>query len=291
LKKNVPFPLFSVLNHIFIGLMALMCIAPLIHILAVSFSSQAAANANIVYFWPVEFTFKAYEKTFNNSNFLTSMWIAVQRTVLGTVVTMLLITMAGYALSKDKTQFRGRTFFIWYFIFTMLFYGGVIPSYIVIQKLGLLNKMAALILPGAVAVFSMILLINFFKAIPKELEEASLIDGAGHFKTLFLIYFPLSLPAVATLSLFSMVYHWNSWFDGLIYMTDYRQYPLSTFLQTIVIQKDFSKLGMNIKDVKIISERTLRASQIFIGMLPIMLVYPFLQRFFVKGIILGAVKE
>jgi putative aldouronate transport system permease protein len=289
--RTVSYRIFSVLNNTFIGMLALVCIAPLLHILAVSFSSKAAANANIVYFWPVDFTLNAYAKSFNNSNVLIAIWIAVKRTVLGTVLTMLLISTASYALSKETHRFRGRNFFVWYFLFTMLFGGGVIPSYIVIQKLGLLNSLAALVLPGAVSVFSMILLINFFRAIPKELEEASLIDGAGHFKTLFLIYIPLSMPAIATLALFSMVYHWNSWFDGLIYMTDYRKYPLSTFLQTVVVQKDFSKLAVNIKDVQSISERTLRASQIFIGTLPILLVYPFLQRFFVKGIILGAVKE
>lgn len=115
--------------------------------------------------------------------------------------------------------------------------------------------MFALILPGAVAVFSLILLINFFRSIPKELEEAALIDGAGQFRTLFAIYIPLSMPSIATFSLFSMVYHWNSWFDGLLYMTDYRKYPLSSFLQTIVVAKDFTKVNMNVSDLKTISER------------------------------------
>ena len=290
-SKSISYRVFTVFNYMVIGFLALMCIAPLIHILAVSFSSKAASNANLVYLWPVEFTVSSYAKTFSNSNFIMSIWIAIERTVLGTMLTMVLISMAGYALSKDNKQYRGRTFFVWYFLFTMLFGGGLIPSYIVVQKLGLLNSMFALILPGAVAVFSLILLINFFRSIPKELEEAALIDGAGQFRTLFAIYIPLSMPSIATLYLFSMVYHWNSWFDGLLYMTDYRNYPLSSFLQTIVVAKDFTKVNMNVSDLKSISERSLRASQIIIGAFPILLVYPFLQKFFVKGIILGGVKE
>lgn len=290
-SKSISYRVFTVLNYTFIGVLALICVAPLIHILAVSFSSKAASNANLVYLWPVEFTISSYAKTFTNGNFIVSIWIAIQRTVLGTLLTMILISMAGYALSKDNKQYRGRTFFAWYFLFTMLFGGGLIPSYIVVQKLGLLNSMLALILPGAVAVFSLILLINFFRSIPKELEDAALIDGAGQFRTLFSIYILLSMPSIATLSLFSMVYHWNSWFDGLLYMTDYRKYPLSSFLQTIVVAKDFTKVNMNVSDLKSISERSLRASQIIIGAFPILLVYPFLQKFFVKGIILGGVKE
>ncbi|QJD87153.1 carbohydrate ABC transporter permease [Cohnella herbarum] len=289
--QSVSYRVFTVFNYTFVGLLALLCIAPLLHILAVSFSSKAAASANLVYFWPVDFTVGSYAKTFGNNNFLISIWIAIQRTVLGTALTMILIAMAAYALSKDNKPYRGRTFFAWYFLFTMLFGGGLIPSYIVVQKLGLLNSLFALILPGAVAVFSLILLINFFRSIPKELEEAALIDGAGQFRTLFTIYIPLSMPAIATLSLFSMVYHWNSWFDGLIYMTDYRKYPLSSFLQTIVVAKDFTKINMDVSELKNISERSLRASQIIIGAVPILFVYPFLQRFFVKGIILGGVKE
>ncbi|MOA08526.1 Inner membrane ABC transporter permease protein YcjP [compost metagenome] len=173
----------------------------------------------------------------------------------------------------------------------MLFSGGLVPFYILIQKLNMMNTLWVLIVPGAVSVWNMILLLNFFRGVPRELEEAAFIDGAGHLRTLFSIYLPVSMPAIATLSLFSMVGHWNSWFDGLIFMTDHKNYPLATFLQTIIVQQDFSKVTVRPEDLENISQRTVKAAQIFIGMAPILLVYPFLQRFFVKGIVLGAVKE
>jgi putative aldouronate transport system permease protein len=154
-----------------------------------------------------------------------------------------------------------------------------------------MNTIWALVLPVAINVFNMVLMMNFFRAVPKDLEEAALLDGAGHFKTLILVYLPVSMPAIATISLFTMVSHWNSWFDGLLYISDYRKYPLSTFLQTIIVQQDFNKINADANELQNISQRTVKAAQIFIGMLPIILVYPFLQRYFVKGIILGAVKE
>src|SRR5690606_26309878 len=127
--------------------------------------------------------------------------------------------------------------------------------------------------------------------LPGELEEAALIDGAGHFRTLFLIYLPVSLPAIATMTLFTMVFHWNSWFDGIIYLTKMDKYPLASFLHSIVVQENFSQVGVDVTRLAEISNRTVKSSQIFIGALPILLIYPFLQKYFVKGIVLGSVKE
>lgn len=239
----------------------------------------------------MEFTLDAYEKTLANENFLRSLWIAIQRTVLGTILSMVIVTLAAYPLSRENRSFKRRNIYTWYFVFTMLFSGGLIPFYILIQKLNLLNTMWVLILPGAVSVWNMILLLNFFRNVPKELEEAAFIDGAGYFRTLISVFLPVSMPAIATLSLFSMVGHWNAWFDGLIFLTDHEKYPLATFLQTIIVQQDFSKVSVRPEDLENISQRTIKAAQIFIGMAPILVVYPLLQRFFVKGIVLGAVKE
>lgn len=291
LHRSNTYKVFSFFNIILLAIISVICILPLIHILAVSFSSKAAATANIITFWPVDFTTEAYNQTLTNSNFIRAIVISIERTILGTIVQMLIICMAGYALSKEDRVFTGRTAYSWIFVFTMLFGGGLIPHYIVVSKLNLLNTMWSLILPGAVAVYSMVLLINFFRNVPKELEEAAMIDGAGHFTTMIRIYLPVSMPAIATLSLFSMVGHWNSWFDGLLYMTSYNNYPLATFLQTVVATVDPSRLNINPEDMQNFSERTIRASQIFIGALPILLVYPFLQKYFVKGIVLGSVKE
>ena len=289
--KSGSYKAFSAFNYFLLTLICISCILPMIHILAVSFSAAAPANSNLVGLWPIGFNTEAYLKTLTNDNFHNAMWMGVKRTVLGTAVGMLLITLAGYALSKDSHGFRSRTVYTWFFLFTMLFSGGIVPSYMLIRELDLMNSIWALVLPVAVNVFNMVLMMNFFRAVPRELEEACLIDGGGHFRTLWSIYLPISMPAIATISLFTTVFHWNSWFDGLLYMSDYRNYPLSTFLQTIIVQQDFNKVNMDVNTVKNISQRTVKAAQIFIGTLPILLVYPFLQKYFVKGIILGAVKE
>lgn len=286
--KTLPYRIFSVFNTLFLSAIAILCILPLIHLFAVSLSGPAPANAGIVTFWPIDFSLEAYHTTFENPNFLSSIWVSVQRTVLGTVLSMLVTTMAAYALSKDKVM-KGRNVYMWYFVFTMLFSGGLIPGYLLITKLGLINSIWALILPGLVGVYNMILMLNFFRNIPKELEEASLIDGANHWQTFIRIYLPVSMPSVATISLFIMVGHWNSYFDGLIYIREVGKLPLATLLQTIIVQLDFSKLDP--ETVASLSQRTVKSAQIFIGVLPILMVYPFLQKYFVKGIVLGAVKE
>lgn len=255
----------------------------------VSLSATAPANAGLVTFWPIGFTFEAYATTFSNENFVTSLWVSVQRTVLGTVLALTVNSLAAFALSKDNRVFRGRNAYLWYFVVTMLFTAGLIPGYILVMKLGLLNKLLALILPGLVTVYNIILLLNFFRSVPKELEEATFIDGAGHFRSFISIYLPISLPAIATISLFTMVGHWNAYFDGLIYMKGSENLPLASFMQTLIVQG--SNTGFDPAVIANMSQRTLRASQIFISALPILLVYPFLQRFFVKGIVIGAVKE
>jgi ABC-type sugar transport system, permease component len=288
--KTTSYRIFNAFNVTFLVLLAVLCVIPLIHVMAVSFSSKAAADANMVGLWPVEFTLEAYKKTVRNPVFLHSIWVSVQRTVIGTALTLLLAFLAAYPLSKESAVFKSRTFYSWIFVFTMIFNGGLVPFYIVIQKLGLMNSFWVLVLPGAVNVWLTILLLNFFRGVPKELEEAALIDGAGHFRTLFRIFLPVSLPAIATLALFSMVFHWNSWFDGLLYISDAKKQPLATFLQTVIIQRDMSTMSMSPKELELLSQTTVNAAQIFIGALPILLVYPFLQKYFVKGLVLGSVK-
>lgn len=289
--KTKPYRIFSFFNYTFLAVLSIVCIIPLIHILAISFSGKAPANANLVGLIPIDFNLDAYAKTLANENFLNSLWIAVQRTTLGTALSMVVVVLASYPLSKENSNFRRRNFYTWFFVFTMLFNGGLIPFYILIQNLNMMNTLWVLILPTAVNVWNMILMLNFFRRVPRELEEAAFIDGAGHLRTLVSVYLPVSMPAIATLSLFAMVFHWNSWFDGLIFMTDHRNYPLATFLQTVIVQQDFTKVSARPEDLENISQRTVKAAQIFIGMAPILIVYPLLQRFFVKGIVIGAVKE
>ncbi|WP_340012956.1 carbohydrate ABC transporter permease [Paenibacillus sp. FSL K6-1318] len=289
--KTKGYRIFSIANYTFLGILSVLCILPIIHILAVSFSSMAPASSNLVTLWPIGFTTDAYVKTFGNSNFINSLLVSLKRTIIATILGMVIMLITAFPLSKEDISFKGRSLYTWFFVFTILFSGGLIPSYILIQKLGLMNTIWALILPGALSVWNVILMMNFFRGLPKELEEAAYLDGAGHIKTLILVYVPLSLPAIATLSLFTMVYQWNSWFDGMIYMSDIKNYPLASLLQTIIVQQDLSKINVDPSMLENISQRTVRAAQIFIGALPILMVYPFLQRFFVKGIVIGAVKE
>ncbi|MGM0879804.1 MAG: carbohydrate ABC transporter permease [Bacillota bacterium] len=289
--KSNGYKVFNVFNHLFLITMSLICILPLLHVFAVSLSGKSAATANIVNLWPVDFTLESYQKTVDNPAFIKALLYSVYRTVLGTGIGMAVIIFAGYALSKKYKEFKSRNGYMWFFVFTMLFSGGLVPGYILITNLGLINTIWALVLPPALSVYNMILMMNFFRTIPGELEEAALIDGAGLFRILFYIHLPISMPALATITLFTLVGHWNSWFDGLIYMMDTSKYPLATFLQTVVVQQDFSKMSINPEDLENLSQRTVKAAQIFIGALPILLVYPFLQKYFVKGIVLGAVKE
>lgn len=282
---------FQIFNYTFLIAISILCILPLIHILAISFSSSSAVSAGEVSFWPVDFNLQSYSFIMDNPKFLRSVGITLERVALGTVINLFLVVLTAYPLSKEVTAFRHRTLFAWFFVFTILFSGGLIPWYMTVKMTGLIDTIWALVLPGAVAVFHIILLLNFFRSLPKELEEAAFIDGAGHWTTLWRIMIPLSMPAIATILLFTIVQHWNSWFDGMILMNKPNHYPLATYLQSVIIKLDFENLRQeDIYLLGIISDRTSKAAQIFLGTLPILMAYPFLQKYFMKGIVLGSVK-
>ncbi|NRF91910.1 carbohydrate ABC transporter permease [Paenibacillus frigoriresistens] len=282
---------FPILNTLFLITAALLCVLPLIHIIALSFSSSPAAAAGYVKLWPVDFTLASYKYTASREAFWQSMLVSLERIAVGTPMNLFLTIIAAYPLSKEAGSFRFRMVYAWIFFITMLFHGGLIPWYVTIRQYHLLDSIWALVLPGAVPVFSVVLLLNFFREVPKELEEAAVMDGASHWTTLWRIYVPISKPALATLALFSMVEHWNSWFDGLLLMNNPGHYPLQSYLQTIVIQQNLANMTRDeLLNLALISDRTLKASQIFLGSLPIIMAYPFLQKHFVKGIVLGSVK-
>ncbi|SFD77306.1 putative aldouronate transport system permease protein [Paenibacillus catalpae] len=290
--KTLSGRIFNISNTVILILLAFLCLFPLINILAVSLSSSTAASAGEVSLWPVDFTWESYDFVIQKPEFLRSLGISVERVLLGTMLNMILTITLAYPLSKESASFSGRLFYVWFFVLTMLVSGGLIPWYIVIQKLHLLGTIWALILPGAVNVFNAVLLLNFYRGLPREIEEAAFVDGAGHWKILWSIYVPLSMPAIATLILFSMVGHWNSWFDGLILMNSPEKYPLQSYMQTVVINRDLSLVSMaDANSLGDISDRTLKSAQIFLAALPIICVYPFLQRFFIKGVVVGSVKE
>jgi putative aldouronate transport system permease protein len=289
--KNPAYRVFYGFNLVVLIAISLICILPMIHILAVSFSGKSAADGNLVAFWPIDFTIQSYGETFKNALFFNALSVSVLRSLVGAVLGMIVTMLAAYALSLSEPAFKSRSVYVWLFIVILVFDAGLVPTYVLMQKLHLLNSFWVLILPHLLNVWNIILMMNFFRTIPKELDEAAIVDGASHFRILFNIYVPISMPAIATLSLFTLVFHWNNWFDGILYMSSQQKWPLSSLLQTIVVVKDLSKTGINPEDLNLLSNRAVKAAQIFIAMIPILAVYPFLQRFFVKGMVLGAVKE
>ncbi|MEI3162898.1 MAG: carbohydrate ABC transporter permease [Lachnospirales bacterium] len=288
--------LFLVINYIVLTIVSLMCILPFINLLAISFSDKTAVAANAVSFWPVGFNTAAYEFILGNDQFLRALWISVQRTVLGVLVNIILIILTAYPLSKSTQDFRLRNVFSWFFVVTILFSGGLIPTYMVVKYTGLMDTIWALVLPGAVQVFNMLVVMNYMRSLPKELEEAAYIDGAGHFQTLFNVILPVCTPTLATVTLFSFVGHWNSWYNGMIYMNTVDKYPLQTYLQTIVINPEaFFRNATNISAelgnfLNLVSARTTNAAQLFLATIPILCVYPFLQKYFTTGLVMGSVK-
>ena len=288
-NRTLGYKIFMVVNYAMLLIISIACIYPILHIVAVSFSSKTAVNGGMVNLWPVDFTLEAYAFVAKGKEFYIAFMVAVKRTLLGVVVNMFFIVTAGYALSKTKQKFSARNFYMWFFVFTMLFSGGLIPTYLVVSKLRLIDTIWALVLPGAVPVYYLILFQNFVKALPDEIIESAYIDGAREMKVLTKMILPLSKPILATLVLFNAVNHWNAWFDGMLYMNRPKNYPLQTYLQTIVVEVNMKTVN-SISDITSVSEKNSRAAQIILAMLPIVVVYPFLQKYFTKGIVMGSVK-
>jgi putative aldouronate transport system permease protein len=293
-KLTVGGTAFDIINYIVLIGISLLCIFPIINVLAISFSSSTAASSGIVKLWPVDFNLKSYEYALSKPQFLTAFVVTLQRVGLGVLINMLLTILAAYPLSKERRDLYGRGFYAWFFFLTMIFSGGLIPWYMTIKQLGLIDSVWALVLPGAVPVFNVIILLNFFRQLPKEINESAIMDGAGHWTILWRMYIPLSKPSLATLVLFTCVTHWNSWFDGMILMNSPHGYPLQTYLQSIIVSRDMSLFTSaskeQLQELALISDRTLKASQIFIAAAPLLLLYPFLQKYFMKGLVLGSVK-
>ncbi|MGN7360464.1 carbohydrate ABC transporter permease [Paenibacillus sp. SAF-054] len=285
---------FVVFNTLVLTIITLLGIIPFIHLLSISLSSNTAAMAGEVSLWPVGFNFDAYKYLGEKVEFFRSLGVSVERVVLGTAVNMFLVFITAFPLAKSREQFKFRTPYVWFFAVTMFFGGGLIPTYIIIKNTGLIDSIWSLILPGALNVWNMVLMLNFFRTIPKELDEAATIDGAGHWTVLWRIYLPISLPSIATIGLFTIVGHWNAWFDGILYLNSPDKYPLQTYLSTLIMSINSQMTSISIEQIKAmenLSEKTLRTAQIFMGALPIMVVYPFLQKYFVKGMTVGSVKE
>lgn len=292
IKESPSRKLFRAVNGTILVLLALLCLIPFINVIAISFSDSFYVQANQVSLWPKGFNTSAYTYILNRPTFWTSFRTSLLRMVLGGGLNLFLIILTAYPLSKDNEKLHFRSVYTWFFFITMLISGGMIPSYLLISKLGLRDTLWALVLPGALPIFNLVLMLNFFRQVPRALEEAALIDGAGHLRTLVQIYLPVSLPAIATITLFCLVNHWNAWFDGMLYITTVSRIPMQTYLRSIII--DMNVADMTADDYELyalLSDRTVKCSQIIVATIPILCVYPFLQRYFVSGIVLGSVKE
>lgn len=297
IKTSTSRKIFVIFNYTFLAILALICIFPFIHLLALSFSSDEFTSKGLVSVYPMGFTLDAYMILATKPEFFKAFGISVARTILGTSLALLVIILTAYPLSKSNKVLKGRTAIAWIFVFTMFFGGTLASQYVLYRMLGLLDNFLVFILPGACDVWFVLMLMNFFRGIPKEIEEAALIDGCNHFQILFRIFVPISLPVIVTIVLFTAVGHWNSWFDGIFFMNDSNMYPLQSYLYVMLESSDPSKLAQNgtltpdqLEALKNLGNKNLQAAQIFLGMLPITLVYPFLQKFFIKGITIGSVK-
>jgi len=294
IRRSVSFYVYQVFNTVVLTLVALSCILPILHIFAMSLSSSNAAMAGRVGFVPVEFTLKAYEYLISKKDFFHSVSISAFRVLVGTALNMVIIAITAYPLSRPTKQFRARTAYMVYFAITMFIGGGLIPTYMVIKNLHLLDSFWVLILPSAMSIWNVIIMMNFIKGLPRAIEEAAFVDGANHWQTLTRVILPMSKPSLASLFLFSMIGHWNAWFDGMFYMNNPNNYPMATYLATQVINNNQSMTNMTPEQLALLSslsEKTVRSAQMFIAIIPILVVYPFLQKFFVKGITVGSVKE
>ena len=269
-------------------LLALVCLIPVWNVLV----NAAAVDAGMVSVWPVRFTMSAYQQVINDLTFIRAFFYSVLRVILGTSMSMILMFLMAYPLSKEKSDFPMRNIYMWFIVITMLFNGGLIPTYLVVKKLGLSNTIWALTVPGAVSTYNTILMMNYFRNLPKELSESAAIDGATPMRTLFRIYLPVSVPVTATLTLFCALWHWNDYFQGMIYIEKAENFPLMTYIRSLSLnmQALANLSGEELRRRAEMGRSTFNAAKVFIAMVPVLCVYPFVQKYFVKGIMLGSVK-
>ncbi|MCM3575588.1 carbohydrate ABC transporter permease [Mesobacillus subterraneus] len=283
---------FDLINVILVAIITVMVIYPLYFIVIASISDPNMIYAGKVWLWPKEITFEGYERIFRDNKIWIGYKNSIIYTFVGTIVNVSFTLMAAYALSRKDLY--GRNIIMVFFLFTMFFSGGLIPTYLVVKNLGLLNTMWALILPKAVAVWNVIVARTYFQTtIPDELLEAAKIDGCTNAKFFWKIVLPLSKPIVAVMVLFYAVGHWNSYFDALIYLNNENLYPLQLILRNILIQNESA--AQMVRDVSSYAAQQrvaelIKYGVIIVASVPLLIVYPFVQKYFVKGVMIGGVK-
>jgi putative aldouronate transport system permease protein len=290
MKETKSYKVFKVVNVIILLLVVYITLFPFLNVVAQSFSGRAQIEAGQVTLIPKGFNVLTYKTILHDKTFWTSYRNTVIYTVLATFISIVMTTMFAYVLSKKRLI--GRKFFTSLAIFTMFFNGGLIPNYILIKTLGMTNTIWAMVIPGAISIFNMLIMKSFFEGMPEELEEAASIDGSTTYGTLVRIILPLSKPILATMVLFYAVGNWNSWFGAFLYLDKSNMFPVTLYLRNLLAgatsgqsagataADDLTQIGANIKAVTMV-----------LTVLPILMVYPFVQKYFVSGIMLGSVKQ
>ena len=282
---------FNVFNILLLSVFALLAVYPFVYTVSISLSTAAEASRAGFHLYPGELSLTAYEMVLGNPEILTGYGNTLFRTIVGTLATVLATCLCAYPLSRAYMPHRRTYTFL--VLFTMLFNGGIVPTYLLIKNIALIDNRLVYILPSLIAAFNVIIVKNFFQQLPASLAESAKVDGAGEFRILFSLYIPLSKPVLATISLWTAVTHWNMWFDALIYINSDSKQVMQTFLQRIVIESNTELIekGLVSPDVTQFTPETIKAATVIVTILPILFAYPFVQKYFVKGITLGGVKE
>ncbi|XOK60584.1 carbohydrate ABC transporter permease [Paenibacillus elgii] len=282
---------FDAVNMLLLLVLCLVVVIPFWYMLTVSLSPVSESLGGRFYLIPEQLNFEAYRYLFSTDRFVRSIGNTVYITVVGTAVNLLVSITLAYALSKKTLP--GRKLMLLLMLFTMVFSGGLIPKYLLIKSIGLLDSYWALILPGATNAFTVLVMKTFFQSLPESLDEAARIDGAGEPRILLSVVIPLSMPIIATFSLFFMVGHWNEFFGAIIYLSDNAKWPIQVLLRLMVIAGEANIASENNLDFELASKvgDNVKMAAIIVAMIPIVIVYPFLQKHFAKGAMLGSIKE
>ncbi|MGG4032876.1 carbohydrate ABC transporter permease [Paenibacillus cisolokensis] len=291
IKESAGEKIFAVFNYAFFVVLGTITLFPFLNVIAKSFSSEAAVVSGIVTIFPIDFQVGTYELVLGNKQFINSFRITIIVTLIGTLASLLMTVLAAYPLSKPNLKFRKPILLI--YVFTMLFNGGIIPTYLVMRELQMINTIWALFVPGLISVFNMLIVKNYFEALPESLEESAKLDGASNTRILHTIILPLSKPVLATIGLFYAVNLWNSYFNAMIYITAPELKTLQLYLKELIASTQEVMTTAGQVDVSRDLNQTpeaVRAASIVTATVPILLVYPFLQKHFVKGVLVGSVK-
>ncbi|RAU93564.1 carbohydrate ABC transporter permease [Paenibacillus sp. YN15] len=279
--------LFDALNYLLLTIVGVVTVLPLIHVLAGSVTTVEEMARKPFVLIPTEFTLNAYRYILSTPTIFKALGVSIFVTAIGTLISMFITSLMAYGLTRRDLD--GRKFFNLMIVFTMLFHGGLIPSFLVVKQVGLIDSMFAMIIPSAVSAFNLIILRSFFQGLPEGLEESAKLDGCGDFGILFKIVLPLSLPSIATISLFYAVTYWNSYFSAIMYINNADKWPVQVLLRQIVIAASGMAADTDNDFIKP-PEQTIKMAVIVVSTLPILMVYPFIQKYFAKGALVGSVK-